>query len=238
MWASMSAPRWFDYQSGVARPGGHGKPFHTGNSLSILSNRISYIFNCKDRASRRSAARLRSWLWIVPSRPLRSGEIDTAVVGGVNLCLSPAPFIASGQARMLSPTGLSRPFSADATAKCARKARCPSSCARVTLRLWKATACAARLSMLPSIRWSHQRHLASLDRRPAPPARPLLRARAGFAGEIAFVEAHGTGTKVGDPIEATAIGQAIGQKRTKPLPIGSVKSNIGHLEALRASRAC
>ncbi len=49
--------------------------------------------------------------------------------------------------------------------------------------------------------------------------------------EIAFVEAHGTGTKVGDPIEATAIGQAIGQRRSKPLPIGSVKSNIGHLEA-------
>ena len=47
---------------------------------------------------------------------------------------------------------------------------------------------------------------------------------------LAFVEAHGTGTRVGDPSEATAIGQALAQRRAAPLPIGSVKSNIGHLE--------
>ncbi|MFX6811613.1 hypothetical protein ABTH44_18365, partial [Acinetobacter baumannii] len=47
---------------------------------------------------------------------------------------------------------------------------------------------------------------------------------------LAFVEAHGTGTRVGDPIEATAIGTALGQRRRMALPIGSVKSNIGHLE--------
>ncbi len=48
--------------------------------------------------------------------------------------------------------------------------------------------------------------------------------------DLSFVEAHGTGTRVGDPIEADALGKGLGQKRTHPLPIGSVKSNVGHLE--------
>jgi len=48
--------------------------------------------------------------------------------------------------------------------------------------------------------------------------------------DLAFVEAHGTGTRVGDPAEATAIGEQIAKHRDEPLLIGSVKSNIGHLE--------
>ena len=56
-------------------------------------------------------------------------------------------------------------------------------------------------------------------------------ARAGVApDEFSYFEAHGTGTPVGDPIEAHAIGEAIGKARAAKLPIGSVKSNIGHLE--------
>src|SRR6202030_2859908 len=47
---------------------------------------------------------------------------------------------------------------------------------------------------------------------------------------IAFIEAHGTGTRAGDPIEAAAIGEILGQRRTRPLPIGSIKTNIGHTE--------
>ncbi len=48
--------------------------------------------------------------------------------------------------------------------------------------------------------------------------------------DLTVVEAHGTGTRVGDPIEADALGKGLAQRRSQPLPIGSVKSNIGHLE--------
>src|SRR5439155_6158973 len=48
--------------------------------------------------------------------------------------------------------------------------------------------------------------------------------------QIAFVEAHGTGTAVGDPIEAHALGEALCKNRSNPLPIGSVKTNLGHIE--------
>src|ERR1044072_2897465 len=48
--------------------------------------------------------------------------------------------------------------------------------------------------------------------------------------EIGFVEAHGTGPAVGDPIEATALSEALCANRTEPLPIGSIKTNLGHLE--------
>ena len=62
----------------------------------------------------------------------------------------------------------------------------------------------------------------------------LLRRVHGAAGidpnDLCYFEAHGTGTPAGDPIEARAIGEALGRHRSRQLPIGSVKSNIGHLE--------
>ena len=50
-------------------------------------------------------------------------------------------------------------------------------------------------------------------------------------GDIQYVEAHGPGTPVGDPIEAEALGQALGRDRHAPCVVGSVKTNLGHLEA-------
>lgn len=223
-----------DYQSGASHdPAVMESHFMTGNSLSILSNRISYIFNLQGPSFTVDSACSSSFVALDRAvAALRTGEIDTAVVGGVNLCLSPAPFIGFSQARMLSPTGLSRPFSADGDGYVRSEGA-------VVLILRKgdiATLDAHRLRgeivdvavnsdgrtsgiSLPSL--DGQRRL--LDR--------FYEQVNVSPDRIAFVEAHGTGTKVGDPIEATAIGQALGQKRSRPLPIGSVKSNIGHLEA-------
>ncbi|MCU0819737.1 MAG: acyltransferase domain-containing protein, partial [Beijerinckiaceae bacterium] len=223
-----------DYQSGASHdPAVMESHFMTGNSLSILSNRISYIFNLQGPSFTVDSACSSSFVALDRAvAALRSGEIDTAVVGGVNLCLSPAPFIGFSQARMLSPTGLSRPFSADGDGY---------------VRSEGAVVLILRNGDLASLDGNRLRGeivdvSVNSDGRTSGISLPSLEGQRRLLDrfydrvkvspdEIAFVEAHGTGTKVGDPIEATAIGQAIGQRRSKPLPIGSVKSNIGHLEA-------
>ncbi|MFH8886795.1 hypothetical protein [Streptomyces californicus] len=52
-----------------------------------------------------------------------------------------------------------------------------------------------------------------------------------------YVELHGTATKAGDPVKAAALGAALGNRRTSPLPVRSVKTNLGHTEGRRASPA-
>src|SRR5271167_939289 len=89
--------------------------FATGNSLAILGNRISYIFDLHgpsvtlDTACSSSLVALHQ-----ATQALRSGQVDTAIVAGINVIASPIPFISFAQASMLSPTGLSRAFSAEA----------------------------------------------------------------------------------------------------------------------------
>ena len=207
--------------------------FMTGNSLSVLSNRISYIFDFKGPSFTVDSACSSSFVALKQALDaLNAGKIDLAVVGGVTLLLSPVPFIGFSQARMLSPTGLSRPFSAKADGY----VRSEGSVVLVLRRQQDAEARGER------VRGYVVGAAVNSDGRTTGISLPSLEgqqrlidtfyAEAGISpDQLAFVEAHGTGTRVGDPIEATAIGQSLGQKRATPLPIGSVKSNIGHLEA-------
>jgi phthiocerol/phenolphthiocerol synthesis type-I polyketide synthase C len=207
--------------------------FMTGNALSVLSNRISYVFDFKgpsftvDSACSSSFVALRQAI-----EALNAGTIELAVVGGVNLLLSPVPFIGFSQARMLSPTGQSRPFSAEADGY----VRSEGAVVLVLRRAADALAGGAR------VRGMIVGACVNSDGRTSGISLPSLEGQQRliedfYAGcgvspdALAFVEAHGTGTRVGDPIEAAAIGRSLGQRRRMALPIGSVKSNIGHLEA-------
>lgn len=223
-----------DYQSGASHdPAVMESHFMTGNSLSILSNRISYVFDFHGPSFTLDSACSSSFVALDHAMSaLERGEIDLAVVGGVNLCLSPAPFIGFSQARMLSPTGLSRPFSAAADGYVRSEGA-------VTLLLRREATARARQEPIRAVVVATA---VNSDGRTSGISLPSfegqsslieeLYERAGVSpDELAFVEAHGTGTRVGDPIEASAIGKALGQKRKLPLPLGSVKSNIGHLEA-------
>ncbi|WP_210203490.1 type I polyketide synthase [Breoghania corrubedonensis] len=206
--------------------------FMTGNTLSIISNRISYIYDLRgpsftvDTACSSSLVALHE-----AAEALRAGHIDTAVVAGVNLLLSPFAFIGFSRASMLSPQGLCRAFDAAGDGYVRSEGA-----AVIVLR----TASAARRA--------GNREYARLvgsgvnsDGRTVGMSLPSSQSQAALlediyrdfeldANDLAFIEAHGTGTRVGDPAEAFALGEKLGKRRTAPLPIGSVKTNIGHLE--------
>ncbi len=224
-----------DYQSGGGYdPAVIGSHFMTGNALSILSNRISYVFNLKGPSFTLDSACSSSFVALTQAMSaLEDGAIDMAIVGGVNLLLSPAPFVGFSQARMLSPTGRCRPFSEEADGY----VRSEGAVVLVLQRLSSAVSSGRRVHsvvMGAAINSDGRTNGISL---PSPQDQQSLienlYAAAGVDPDrLAFLEAHGTGTKVGDPIEATAIGKSLGQRRSTPLPIGSVKSNIGHVEAV------
>ena len=216
----------------VADLGAIDSHFMTGNTLSVLANRISYIFDLRGPSFTVDTACSSSLVAFAQAQAaIASGQIDTAIVAGVNLLLSPFPFIGFSRAGMLSPTGLCRPFAAGADGY----VRGEGVVAMVITRL------AAAVATRTPVRAVALASGANSDGRTNGIALPatlgqkrLLERIYGEAGidanRLAFVEAHGTGTSVGDPAEAAAIGAALGQRRTAPLPIGSVKSNIGHLE--------
>ena len=216
----------------LADPGAIDSHFMTGNTLSVLANRISYVFDLHGPSFTIDTACSSSLVAFAQAQAaIASGQIDTAIVAGVNLLLSPFPFVGFSRAGMLSPSGLCRPFSAEADGY----VRGEGVVAMVITRLETAMArgdqvrAVAIASGVNSDGRTNGIALPSMDGQ-----KLLLERIYGQAGldpnRLAFVEAHGTGTRVGDPAEATAIGHALGQLRDAPLPIGSVKSNIGHLE--------
>ncbi|MDI1286673.1 MAG: type I polyketide synthase [Reyranella sp.] len=204
----------------------------TGNTLSVISNRLSYNFNLHGPSFTVDTACSSSLVALsLAVDAIQQGKVDTAIVGGVNLLLSPFSFIGFSRASMLSPTGLCRPFDAAADGYVRAEG--------VVVLVLRSMAAArhGRNQVHAAILGAgigQDGRTTGLSLPSADAQRTILEqvySEAGVAAEdLSFVEAHGTGTRVGDPIEADALGKALGQKRTQPLPIGSVKSNIGHLE--------
>ena len=206
--------------------------FMTGNTLSILSNRISYIYDLRGPSFTIDTACSSSLVAFAEAQAaITSGRVDMAIVAGVNMLLAPSSFIGFSRASMLSPTGLCRPFSAIGDGY----VRAEGAVAMVLTRQSVAEErsypirAVALASGINSDGRTNGISLPSMEGQ-----RELLHRLYGDdaidPNRLAFVEAHGTGTRVGDPAEATAIGEALGRPRSAPLPIGSVKSNIGHLE--------
>ena len=207
----------------------------TGNTASIAANRISYAFDLRGPSMVVDTACSSSLVAFHQARQsIRCGESAAAVAGGVSLHLHPYAFIGFSKASMLSRAGRCKVFDASADGY----VRSEGGAVVVLKPLEQALTDGNQiLALVAGSAVNTDGHKQGLSVPSHSGQADLLRevcSQAGIApGEIDYVEAHGTGTAVGDPIEARALGEAIGQARPtgKPLPIGSIKSNLGHLEA-------
>jgi acyl transferase domain-containing protein/NADPH:quinone reductase-like Zn-dependent oxidoreductase/acyl carrier protein len=207
----------------------------TGNALSIASNRVSYLFDLRgpslsiDTACSSSLVALHQAV-----QALEYGETAMALAGGVNLLLHPFGFVTFSKASMLSPRGRCRAF--DATGDGYVRAE---GGAFVLLKpLDQALADGDTIhaviagSGVNSDGHSHGGINVPASVTQADLLRTVYRRAGVDPRSLAYLEAHGTGTAVGDPIEARALIDAVsgGRPVADPLLIGSVKTNIGHLE--------
>ena len=207
----------------------------TGNAFSVAANRISYLLDLQGPSMAVDTACSSSLVAVdLACDSLRNGNCDLALASGVNVILSPQLTISFSQARMMSPDGRCKTFDTEADGYVRGEG-----CGTVVLkRLPDAMADGDRI--LAVIRGSAVNQDGRSNGLTAPNGlaqqaviRRALAASGVKPSQISYVEAHGTGTPLGDPIELHALAAIYGQARLKeqPLVVGSVKTNVGHLEA-------
>ena len=207
----------------------------TGNSSSIIANRVSYAFDFRGPSVAMDTACSSSLVAIHQAvRSLRDGDSEVAVAGGVNLLCSPFATVAFSELGVLSPTGGIRAFSDDADGI----VRSDGAGVVVLKRLEDARRDGD--NVLAVIKGSAVNSDGRSNGLTAPnPDAQVDVLRSAYADAridpqaVDYVEAHGTGTILGDPIEATALGTVLGRQRdvAEPLLLGSAKTNFGHTEA-------
>ncbi|MBG1266945.1 type I polyketide synthase [Nostoc sp. WHI] len=207
----------------------------TGNGFAFASGRLSYILGLQGPNLAVDTACSASLVGVhLACQSLRAGECELALVGGVHLILSPEITIFLCKARVLSPDGRCKTFDASANGYGRGEG-----CGVVVLkRLSDAVANGDRILAL--IRGSAVNHDGQSSGLTVPNKQAqqalIYQALANAKVEpsqISYVEVHGTGTFLGDPIEISALGSVLGEGRSEEnsLIVGSVKTNIGHLEA-------
>ncbi|MGW0786701.1 SDR family NAD(P)-dependent oxidoreductase [Streptomyces sp. NPDC002911] len=222
------------YGTGLVLMQDHKSP-HTmpGATLSITANRMSYAFDLRGPSMAIDTACSSALVALDRAcRTLREGSSRVALVGGVNVLSSPYSFAGFSYAGMLSRRGRCAAFSADADGF----VRAEGGAVLVLKRLADALADGDRIhAVLAATGNNTDGRSTGMIMPSAETQEALLHAVYAEAGisadDLVYFEAHGTGTQVGDPAEAEAIGRALARhRRSGPLPVGSVKTNLGHLE--------
>ncbi|MFJ4433618.1 SDR family NAD(P)-dependent oxidoreductase [Pseudomonas sp. NPDC089395] len=207
----------------------------TGNTMSIAANRLSFFYDLRGPSMAIDTACSSSLVAFHQAcQAILCGDVDQAVTGGISLHMHPFGFMIFSKATMLSRTGRCQSFDENGDGY----ARSEGGGLFLLKDYDQALADGNTiLAVVAASAVNTDGRKSSLTLPNADAQAALLKqayAKAGIAPEqLDYLEAHGTGTSVGDPIETRAIGEALGQARGagNPLPIGSVKSNLGHLEA-------
>ncbi|MFC7245115.1 beta-ketoacyl synthase N-terminal-like domain-containing protein, partial [Catellatospora aurea] len=226
---------WDDYARLVYRDGVPTASQHTapGVQRSVLSSRLSHFLGVHGPSLTVDSGQSSSLVAVhLACESLRRGESDTAIAGGVNLSLLPETSIISSKWGGLSPDGRCHAFDARANGYVRGEG------GGAVLLKPLAAALADGDTIYCVIRGGAVNNGVgeTLTTPSADGQRAVLRDAYAAAGvdpaQVQYVELHGTGTRVGDPIEAAALGAVLGADRdpSRPLLVGSVKTNVGHLE--------
>ncbi|MCP9624650.1 acyltransferase domain-containing protein, partial [Nocardia otitidiscaviarum] len=226
-----------DYATLVRDRGADAITAHTftGSQRSIVANRVSYFLEAKGPSLVVDAGQASSLVAVhLAAESLRRGECSLAIAGGVTLRLTPHHALAAHRIGALSPDGRCHVFDARANGF----AQGEGGGAVVLKPLAAALAdgddiyCVIRGSAVTNDGGGEQLSTPTVEGQ-AEAIRSAYRQADIDLTTVAHIELHGTGTPTGDPVEAAALGTVLGAPREaeNPLHVGSIKSNIGHLEA-------
>ena len=226
-----------DYFHGIVRgdPAGLDAYVATGGAHSVAAGRLAYLLGLQGPNVAVDTACSSSLVAIhLACQSLRSGECRMALAGGVNVILSPETTIILSRAHMMAPDGRCKAFDARADGF----VRAEGAGLVVLKRLSDAQADGDEvLAIIRGTAINQDGRSNGLTAPNGPAQEAVLRSALANARvaphEVAYVEAHGTGTSLGDPIELRALGAVLGAGRSadRPVVVGSLKTNIGHLES-------
>lgn len=207
----------------------------TGGALNVAAGRLSYTLGLNGPAAAVDTACSSSLVALhLACQSLRAGDCEAALAGGVNVLLTPEPFVCFEEWGMMAPDGRCKTFDEKADGFVRSEG-----CGVVVLKRLR-DAVAAGDRVLALIRGTAVNQDGASSGLTVPNGlaqqavvRAALKAARLEAHAVDYVEAHGTGTTLGDPIELEALAEVLGRKRPAetPLRVGSVKTNIGHTES-------
>ncbi|XP_072306535.1 phthioceranic/hydroxyphthioceranic acid synthase-like [Eucyclogobius newberryi] len=206
----------------------------TGTAMSISANRVSFTFNLTGPSFAIDSACSSSLVALhLACQSLRQGDCEMAVCGGVSCIIEPRVFVALSKAKMISPEGISKPFSTKADGYGRGEG-----CGVVLLKPLKNAIqdCNKIWGIISKTAVNQDgRHVSPITKPSMLQQEQLLRQLYSEedVANVQYIEAHGTGTAVGDTTEACSIANVIATAKpaTEMLKLGSVKGNIGHTES-------